>query len=390
MKPRFSQRTSDTMESFIMKLITVANKPGMISFATGLPDKHLFDVKGIEKAAVEVMESDEAGDALQYGVTEGLPSLRKKIADRCRKTMNIDTGIENVLITNGSQECFDNLGKMFIDGGDKMIVENPCYLGALQSYSVYAPKYIGVDLNADGPDIGQFAAALREKPKLFYGIPNFQNPSGTCYSEEARKQIAEMLSDSETLMIEDDAYGELGYDGRAGRAIRSMSDNVVLTGSYSKIISPGMRIGWMIIPDWMIEQSKVSLEAGCLHAGSFSQRIMDRFLDDNDLDTYLRPIRAEYKRKKDLFVDLMEDGLPDTMSWNDPTGGIFIWLLTPEGTDAMRLYDAALSKKLVLMPGHPFHVRNGENTIRLNFATADDEDIKKGMEILSKVCRDMF
>ncbi|MFA5452495.1 MAG: PLP-dependent aminotransferase family protein [Candidatus Methanomethylophilaceae archaeon] len=390
MEPRFSQRTSDTMESFIMQLIAVANKPGMISFATGLPDKRLFDVKGIEKAAIEVMEGEDAGDALQYGVTEGFPSLRKKIADRCKRTMNIDTKVDNVFITNGSQECFDNLGKMFLDCGDKMIVENPCYLGALQSYSVYAPKYIGVDLNNDGPNLDQLTVALKEKPKLFYGIPNYQNPSGMCYSEESRKQIAEMLSDSETLMIEDDAYGELGYDGRAGKAIRSMSDNVVLTGSYSKIISPGMRIGWMVIPDWMIEQTKVSLEAGCLHAGSFSQRIMDRFLEKNDLDVYLKPIRAEYKRKRDLFLDLMEDHLPDTMSWNDPTGGIFVWLLTPKGTDAMHLYDAALKKKLVLMPGRPFHIRNGENTIRLNFATACDEDMKKGMEILSKVCKDVF
>ncbi len=390
MQPRFSKRKDDILESYIMQLISVANQPGMTSFATGLPDKRLFDTKGLEKAACEVLEGDDACDALQYGVTEGLYSLRKKIADRCRKEMGFSTKPENIFITNGSQECFDHMGKMFLDRGDGMIVENPGYLGALQSYSVYAPKYIGVDLDESGPDMVALEAAMKKRPKLFYGIPNHQNPSGMSYSEGAREQVAELLNDSETLMIEDDAYGELGYDGRAGKAIRSMSDNVVFTGSISKIISPAMRVGWMIVPDWLIEQSKISIEAGCLHSGLFSQKVVDRFLDDNDLDRYLVPIRAEYKRKKNLFLDLMSDDLPDSMRWNDPTGGMFVWLRTPDGTDAMRLYDAALKRKLVIMPGRPFHVRGGENTIRLNFATANDEQMKNGMKLLSKACSDAF
>lgn len=390
MQPKFSKRKDDILESYIMELISVANQPGMISFATGLPDKRLFDTKGLEKAACEVLESEHGPDALQYGVTEGLYSLRKKIADRCARELNFNTKPENIFLTNGSQECFDHLGKMFLDRGDGMIVENPSYLGALQSYSVYAPHYMGIDLNEDGPDMGELSDALKKKPKLFYGIPNHQNPSGMSYSEGARKEVAELLNDSETLMIEDDAYGELGYDGRAGKAIRSMSENVVFTGSFSKVISPGMRIGWMIVPDWMIPQCKISIESGCLHSGLFAQKVVDRYLDNNDYDAYLKPIRAEYKRKKNLFLDLMSDDLPDTMRWNDPTGGMFIWLRTPDGTDAMRLYEEALKHKLVIMPGHPFHVNGGENTIRLNFATADDEQIKEGMGILAASCRETF
>lgn len=390
MEPRFSKRTEDILESYIMELIAVANRPGMISFATGLPDKRLFDVAGIEKATEEVLEGVDAADALQYGVTEGYFPLRKKIADRCKKEMNVAAKPENVLITNGSQECFDHMGKMFIDPGDSMIVENPGYLGALQSYSTYSPRYIGVDLDDEGPDMEQFASALKERPKLFYGVPNHQNPSGMSYSEDSRKQISEMIDASETLMIEDDAYGELGYDGRAGTSIKSMAENVVLTGSFSKTISPGMRIGWMVVPDWLIEQTKVSLEAGCLHAGSFSQRIMDRFLENHDLNAYLKPIRAEYKRKKNVFLELMEDHLPDDLRWNDPNGGMFIWLRTPDGTDATRLYEESLKNKLVIMPGHPFHVRGGENTIRLNFATASDEDMERGISILAKSYKSVF
>jgi 2-aminoadipate transaminase len=390
MRPRFSKRKDDIMPSYIMQLIAVANRPGMISFATGLPDKRLFDTEGIRRAADEVLSGEHACDALQYGVTEGLYSLRKKIADRCASQLGFTTSPDNVFVTNGSQECFDHLGKMFLDRGDSMIVENPGYLGALQSYSTYAPKFIGVDLDDEGPDLTAFEKALSVLPKLFYGIPNHQNPSGTSYSSDARERIAELLDGSETLMIEDDAYGELGYRGRAGKAVRSMSHNVVLTGSFSKTISPAMRIGWMIVPDWLVEQTKVSVEAGSLHAGLFAQTVVDRFLDDNDFDAYLAPIRKEYERKKNLFIDLMADDLPSSMRWNDPTGGMFVWLRTPDGTDAMKLYDAALKRKLVIMPGRPFHVRGGENTIRLNFATAGDEDIKKGMKLLAAACKDAF
>lgn len=376
------------MESYIMELISVANRPGMISFATGLPDKRLFDAEGLRRAASEVLGGPEACDALQYGTTEGLPSLRRKIADRCRRELGFSASEDDVFITNGSQECFDHLGKMFLDRGDGMAVENPGYLGALQSYSVYAPRFIGVDLAEDGPDMCQLEAALKEGPKLFYGIPNHQNPTGTSYSEDARRQVAELLDGSGTLMVEDDAYGELGYAGRAGRAVRSMSEDVVLTGSVSKTVSPGMRVGWMVVPHWMAERARVSVEAGCLHAGSLSQRILDRFLEDNDFDEYLRPIRAEYRRKKDLFFDLMEDMLPPGLRWNDPSGGMFVWLRTPEGTDAMKVYEAALRRGLVVMPGRPFHVRGGGNTLRLNFATASDEEIGRGMGILAEACRE--
>lgn len=390
MEGRLSSRADLILDSCIMRLITVARRPGMISFATGLPDNSLFDTEGLRRAADEALSGDDAKGALQYGEAEGLPSLRKKIADRCRKETGINATAERVLMTNGSQECFDLLGKMFLDPGDAMAVENPGYLGALQAYSAYGPRMIGVDLSDRGPEIRQLESALKENPKIFYSIPNHQNPSGVSYSESARCEIAELLSGTGTLLVEDDAYGELGYRGRAGKAISSMTENSVMTGSFSKIISPGMRIGWMVVPDWLLPKATQFLEAFCLQAGSFTQRVMDRFLDKNDMDAYLRPIRAEYLRKKNLFSDLMDDMLPQSFSWNDPDGGMFFWLRTPEGTDAMRLVDAALARRVVLMPGKPFHVRGGENTVRLNFATASDEDMKEGVSRLSKAASDVF
>lgn len=390
MESRLSSRADLIMDSCIMRLIAVAKQPGMISFATGLPDNSLFDTEGLRAAADQVLTGEDAKGSLQYGEAEGLPSLRDRIAKRCRREAGVNATKERVLLTNGSQECFDLLGKMFLDRGDPMVVENPGYLGALQAYSAYGPRMIGVDLSDSGPDMMQLETALKEDPKMFYSIPNHQNPSGMSYSESARQEISELLAGTRTVIVEDDAYGELGYRRRAGKAISSMTDNSVMTGSFSKIISPGMRIGWMVVPDWLLPKATQFLEAFCLQAGSFTQRVMDRFLADNDLDTYLGPIRAEYLRKKELFSDLMEDMLPESFSWNDPDGGMFIWLRTPEGTDAGRLVDSALEKKVVLMPGKPFHVRGGDNTVRLNFATASDEDMKEGMRRLSRAASDAF
>ena len=376
------------MESFIMSLVDVASRPGMISFATGLPDNSLFDVDGVAKAAAEVLR-EAGGAALQYDSATGFVPLRMRIADRCRKELGFSVGYENVILTNGSQECFDLLARMFLEPGDRMVVENPGYLGAIQSFSAYGPEIIGADVGPEGVDTGQLEAAVASGSKLFYSIPNHQNPSGGSYSDPVRTRVADIIRGSGCLMIEDDAYGELGFSGRAGRTMKSMApEDAVLTGSFSKTISPGMRIGWMVVPEWMREQAGRSLEAASLQSGSFDQRIVDRFLADNDYDVYLQGLRKAYAAKKDFFLDAMEDELPDSVEWNDPQGGMFVWLKTPPGTDAMRVFDAALEDGLVVMPGRPFHVRGGENTLRLNYATPSEEQILSGMKILGKACRD--
>jgi 2-aminoadipate transaminase len=376
------------MESFIMSLVDVASRPGMISFATGLPDNSLFDVDGVAKAAAEVLR-EAGGAALQYDSATGFVPLRMRIADRCRKELGFSVGYENVILTNGSQECFDLLARMFLEPGDRMVVENPGYLGAIQSFSAYGPEIIGADVGPEGVDTGQLEAAVASGSKIFYSIPNHQNPSGGSYSDAVRTRVADIIRGSGCLMIEDDAYGELGFNGRAGRTMKSMApEDVVLTGSFSKTISPGMRIGWMVVPEWMREQAGRSLEAASLQSGSFDQRIVDRFLADNDYDVYLQGLRKAYAAKKDFFLDAMEDELPDSVEWNDPQGGMFVWLKTPPGTDAMRVFDAALEDGLVVMPGRPFHVRGGENTLRLNYATPSEEQILSGMKILGKACRD--
>ena len=390
MEHRFSRSAESTMDSFIMSLVDVAAKPGMIAFATGLPDNSLFDIPAMRKAIDDVMAEEPYG-ALQYDTATGYIPLRKRIAERCRRELGFDTSWENVLMTSGSQVCFDLMGKMFLEHGDVMAVENPGYLGAIQSYSAYSPDFRGIDIGPGGVDLDQLSEAVSDGARLFYSIPNHQNPSGASYSEDVRKGVAEIVGDSGCMLIEDDAYGELGYDGRVGRTMKSMiPEDTVLTGSFSKTISPGMRVGWMVVPDWMVAKAGRSLEACCLQSNTFCQRVIDRFLQDNDYDAYLQGLRRGYARKKKVFLDAMEDNLPDTVSWNDPDGGMFVWLRTPEGTDAMRLYERLLEGKLVVMPGKPFHVRGGANTIRLNFATPTDEQIAAGMKVLGDACRELY
>ena len=390
MEHRFSRSAESTMDSFIMSLVDVAAKPGMIAFATGLPDNSLFDIPAMRKAIDDVMAEEPYG-ALQYDTATGYIPLRKRIAERCRRELGFDTSWENVLMTSGSQVCFDLMGKMFLEHGDVMAVENPGYLGAIQSYSAYSPDFRGIDIGPGGVDLDQLSKAVSDGARLFYSIPNHQNPSGASYSEDVRKGVAEIVGDSGCMLIEDDAYGELGYDGRVGRTMKSMiPEDTVLTGSFSKTISPGMRVGWMVVPDWMVAKAGRSLEACCLQSNTFCQRVIDRFLQDNDYDAYLQGLRRGYARKKKVFLDAMEDNLPDTVSWNDPDGGMFVWLRAPEGTDAMRLYERLLEGKLVVMPGKPFHVRGGANTIRLNFATPTDEQIAAGMKVLGDACRELY
>ncbi|MBO4348611.1 MAG: PLP-dependent aminotransferase family protein [Candidatus Methanomethylophilaceae archaeon] len=386
----FAKLASGTMDSFIMSLVDVAARPGMISFSTGLPDNSLFDIEGLAKASDEVLR-EMRGDALQYDSATGYIPLRKRIAERCRKELGFDATYEDVIMTNGSQECFDLLARLFLDPGDRMAVENPGYLGAIQSFSAYAPEFIGIDVGPEGADADQLARAVESGAKLFYSIPNHQNPSGNSYSESVRRSVADIVRGSRCLLIEDDAYGELGYAGRAGRTMKSMApEDTVLTGSFSKTISPGMRIGWMVVPEWMRAQAGRSLEAMSLQSGTLCQKIVDRFLQEHDYDEYLRGLRKSYSKKKDFFLDIMEDELPDCMEWNNPKGGMFVWLTSPEGTDAMRIFNAALDRKLVVMPGKPFHVRGGENTLRLNFATPTEDQIRAGMKALGDACRDVL
>ncbi len=378
-----------TPKSFIREILKVTEDPGIISFAGGLPNPALIDVEGIRRAAEHVLRED-GKTVLQYATTEGYPPLRQFIADRYRKRLGLTVSPDEILITNGSQQCLDLIGKVLIDAGDHVAIERPGYLGAIQAFSLYEPVFHPVELLPDGPDTAQLEDAyLRHPLKLFYGIPNSQNPSGITYSERRRQEVASTLSGTRTLFVEDDAYGELQFSGRALPSLRSLiPGQTILTGSFSKILAPGMRLGWVCAPPAILEQLVVAKQASDLHSNYLSQRIAARYLAEEDLDAHIKKIRFVYKRQRDIMLSLLEETCPESVTWTEPAGGMFVWVTLPEGCAAMDVFNRALKERVAVLPGTPFYVDGGgDRQIRLNFSNSSEERIITGVERFARVIR---
>lgn len=386
----FAQRMEKTPKSFIREILKVTENPGIISFAGGLPNPELIDVDGIAKAAAEVLKED-GRTALQYSTTEGYLPLRQYIAARYKKRLGLEVSADEILITNGSQQCLDLIGKVFISPGDRVAIERPGYLGVIQVFSLYEPVFVPVNLREDGPDAEEFEAAIcRESPKIFYCIPNSQNPSGITYSPDRRKSCAEILKKSHAIVVEDDAYGELQFSGRSCPPLKKyLPDQCILTGSFSKILSPGMRLGWLCAPREIMEQLVIAKQASDLHSNYLSQRIASRYLENTSIDDHIRKIREAYKQQRDCMIAALAEEMPDTVSWTRPEGGMFVWLTLPEGYSSMQVFEAALKKQVAVLPGIPFYVDGGgTNTLRLNFSNSSPERIAEGIRILGAVIRE--
>nr|WP_245320905.1 PLP-dependent aminotransferase family protein [Methanofollis sp. W23] len=374
-------------ESFIEELFRVSGEPGVISFAGGLPDGSFIDVAGIARATREVME-EEGQCALQYSTTDGYLPLREFIAERYRKRLGIPATASEIQIVNGSQQCLDLVAKIFLDPGDVVGVERPGYLGAIEAFSMYEPEFCAVPLQEDGPDLEAFERMVAEKaPKFFYGIPNSQNPSGLTYSQETRQAIAGILEDSGTVFYEDDAFGELFFDGQPRLPVKKyLPDGALISGSFSKIVSPGMRIGWIYAPAPLLEQFNVAKQAADLHSNFLCQMILHRYLSQTDLDAHVRKVSAIYGERCRLMCDLLDDRFPAGVTHTTPRGGMFMLVTLPEGVSSMDVFYAGVKEGVAVLPGVPFYANGGgENTIRLNFSNADDASIKEGMERLSRV-----
>jgi len=387
----FAQRMQKTPKSFIREILKVTENPDIISFAGGLPNPELIDVDGIARAAKEVFEND-GRTALQYSTTEGYPPLRRFIAERYKKRLGMEISPDEILITNGSQQCLDLIGKILISPGDRVAIERPGYLGAIQVFSLYEPVFVPIDLRNDGPDPEAFKAAVcGESPKLFYCIPNSQNPSGITYSPEQRQACAEILKGRRTIVVEDDAYGELQFSGTAYPPIKKLlPDQTILTGSFSKIFSPGMRMGWVCAPKKIMEQLVIAKQASDLHSNYLSQRIASQYLETNDIDAHIKKIRAAYSMQRDCMVGALAEEMPSGITWTCPEGGMFVWVTLPAGMSAMDVFSAALKEQVAVLPGIPFYVDGGgTDTLRLNFSNASPERIREGVRRLGKVIRSL-
>jgi 2-aminoadipate transaminase len=383
---RFASRLSNAPPSFLEELFRVSSDPSIISFAGGLPSSALIDCEGITKAAREVME-EEACVALQYTTTDGYRPLREYIAERYRNRLGLDATADEIQIVNGSQQCLDLFAKIFLDAGDHVGMERPGYLGAIEAFSLYEPVIHTVPLDDDGLNLPAFRDLVKtHQPKFFYGIPNSQNPSGRTYSQDNRKAVAEILNDSGTVFYEDDAFGELFFDAKPRLPVRKfLPEQAVISGSFSKIIAPGMRIGWLYAPKEIITQFNVVKQAADLHSNFLSQKILHRYLTTQDLDAHIRKIVAVYARKCEIMCSLFDDLLPE-VSHTRPEGGMFLLATLPKGLSSRKVFDEGVRQKVAILPGLPFYIDGGgADTIRLNFSSASDDEITEGMHRLARV-----
>lgn len=381
----FAKRMDNIGKSFIREILKVINEEGIISFAGGLPNPSFFPIEGIKTACQTVLENNGA-EALQYSTTEGLPALRKFISDRY-SNKGITVPWTNILILNGSQQGLDLIGKIFIDKDDYILMEKPGYLGAIQAFSMYEPKIQMVTLDNDGINLNELEEMLKlRKYKFFYGVPNFQNPTGISYSEEKRIGLAKLLKKYDVLYVEDDPYGEIRFLGTEKKSMYYYyPEGTILLGSFSKIVAPGLRLGWIYAENNIFEKLVIAKQGADLHSNYFSQKIIYEFLKSEDLDKHIEKIKTEYLIQRKAMVECADEIFPKSFNVTLPEGGMFLWVDVPDNVDVMKLFEAALEEKVAFVPGNPFYVE-GEKVsgFRLNFSNSTINDVKEGMNRLKK------
>jgi 2-aminoadipate transaminase len=388
----FSDRIADVPRSFIREILKVTLDPTIISFAGGLPNRKFFPVAELKIATNKVFDT-MGRDVLQYSSSEGFSGLRELIAKRYHDKKNLEIPVADILITNGSQQGLDLMGKTFLNEGDDVVIEEPAYLGAIQAFSIFRPRFNPVVLTEEGLDLRQFKSVMsRHKPKLIYSVPNFQNPSGISYSEKTRQEMADILQGTSTLLIEDDPYGDLRYAGSAKSSFKAiLPANTILLGSFSKTISPGLRLGWIVAPHDIMEKLIIAKQAADLHTTHFTQCILYQYLKDNDIDAHIKKIKEAYGKQAKAMLDSIERYCPDGVAHTTPEGGMFLWITLPENASSRDLLDLAIKDKVIFVPGDPFYVnRQNANTLRLNFSCMDEETIITGIKSLGKAMQQLL
>ncbi len=392
MDEMFSDRIKDVPKSFIREILKVSINPSIISFAGGLPNRELFPEKEIKDATAKVFESC-GKSLLQYSNSEGLIELRQWIADRYKKRKNIDVSPENILITNGGQQGLDLLGKTLVNAGDGVIMEEPGYLGAIQSFSIYQPNFFPVTVHDTGMDLEQLNSLHLDKSvKLMYTVPNFQNPSGITYDEANRKGIMACAEKNDFFVIEDDPYGELRFHGEDAPSFYSLNpEKTVMLGSFSKIVAPGLRLGWIVAPEALNQKLLVAKQASDLHTCNFTQSILHRFLCDYDLDEHIAKIRKAYGSQCRAMLNSIEKYFPDGVSNTRPEGGMFLWGRLPGQMSSMDLFNEAVKENVVFVPGDPFYTTvKKRSDFRLNFSCVDEATAEEGIKRLAKAIEKMM
>lgn len=387
MKDLFADRMSKVPRSFVREILKVTENPDIISFAGGLPNPISFPHKEIREAAAVVLK-DSSDEALQYSSTEGYKPLRNYIADRYSGAgLNVEP--DNILMINGSQQGLDLIGKVFLNRGDVMLIERPTYLAAIQAFGLYEPKFVSIPLLDDGIDLTVLKNRLNSlNPKLFYSIPNFQNPTGITYSLKKREKIGEIFNHSNTVFVEDNPYGEIRFIGKDLPPVKSYLENSVLLGSFSKIVSPGIRLGWIVANNEIMKHLVTAKQASDLHSNFLTQMIVHRYLTDYDVDKHLKMIRKMYRIQRDCMVTMIKKYFPSDVKYTEPEGGMFLWVTLPDEMSSMELFEAAIDENVAFVPGEAFYSDDPEkNTLRLNFSNSDEKKIEEGIKRLGNAIK---
>lgn len=400
-KSRYAQRNQRMTRSVIRELLKLTQQPDIISFAGGLPAPEMFPVEQIQEAAYRVL-SEHGAQALQYGPTEGYLPLRQFICERMNR-YGIKSEPNNVFITTGSQQALDLIGKLLINPGDRVLVEEPTYLGALQAWNAYQAEYISVASDDYGLCTDLLENALRIGPKFMYVLPNFQNPGGTTLPPERRLDLVRLSNKYGIPVVEDDPYGALRYEGEhlpplvaldadfqseAGlNGHGFMEGNVIYLGTFSKTLAPGLRLGWVVAPVEVIDQLVMAKQGTDLHSSSFDQMVAYEALKTGFLDDHIRQIRQVYGERRDVMLAALERYFPEGCSWTHPEGGLFLWARVPEWIDTGELMQEAVKAKVAYVPGFAFYAdaSHGRNTMRLNFSNAQPAQIEEGIKRLGNL-----
>jgi 2-aminoadipate transaminase len=395
---RLAQRMRGMKSSAIRELLKLTTQPEMISFAGGLPAPDFFPYTEIETATHRVL-AERGRDALQYGQTEGFLPLREMLV-RHMSRYGIEVGVSNILVTSGSQQALDLVGRLMINPGDRIVVEDPTYLGALQAFTAYQPEFLTVPVDDEGLVTDQLERAMRSGPKFVYVLPNFQNPAGVTLSAARRARLIELANHYGVPVIEDDPYGQLRYEGEHKRPLlvldaellgsnnhgSSYRGDVIYLGTLSKTLAPGLRIGWVVAPEQVIDRLVQLKQGADLHTASFTQMVAWETARGGFLDRHVRHLRAVYRERRDAMLAALERHFPPGVRWTHPHGGLFLWITLPEGLDSIELLQEAVAAKVAYVPGRPFHaLGGGERSMRMNFSYCPPETIDEGVRRLGEV-----
>jgi len=396
---RFAQRTQRMSSSAIRELLKFTTLPDVISFAGGLPAPEVFPIEAFKHSCDRVL-SNYGSQALQYSTTEGYLPLREFIAERSG-FYDVKISPDNILITSGSQQALDLLGKILINPGDRILVESPTYLGAIQAWASYGAEYVTVPMDNHGMNTEHLEEALRCGPKLIYVLPNFQNPTGVTLALERREALIELADKYGVPIIEDDPYGQLRYKGVQLPSVLTLDDrlhctdeagycgNVIYLSTFSKIMAPGIRLAWVIAPSVIIKKMVQAKQGADLHTSTFNQMVAYEVAKDGFLEEHIDTIREIYSERRNIMLAALDSYFPPNVDWTHPEGGLFLWGTLPDNLDAAEVLKSAVESKVAFVPGAPFFpLSGGHNTFRMNFSNASPGLIREGISRLGQVLKE--